>query len=61
MITERDKLIIDFLQDHDFYFYKDITKKFFPSEVATCNRLKKLRDRGWITINLFLLFIFHTI
>ena len=50
MITERDKLIIDFLQGQDFCFYKDITKRFFPSEVAACNRLKKLSNKGWITI-----------
>lgn len=50
MITVRDRQIIGFLQDRDFCLYKDITKKFFPSEVAACNRLKKLSDRGWITI-----------
>ena len=50
MITERDKQIIDLLQEQGFCFYKDITKKFFPSEVAACNRLKKLSLKGWITI-----------
>lgn len=50
MITRRDEQIISFLQNWDFCLYKDITKKFFPSEVAACNRLKKLRDSGWITI-----------
>lgn len=50
MITGRDKQIIDLLQERDFCLYKDITRKFFPSEVSACNRLKKLRDKGWITI-----------
>ena len=50
MITGRDRKIINLLQDRGFCFYKDITKKFFPSEVATCNRLKKLSEKGWITI-----------
>ena len=50
MITRRDKQIINLLQEQDFCLYKDITKKFFPSEVAACNRLKKLKDSGWITI-----------
>ena len=50
MITTRDKLIIDLLQRQGFCFYKDITKKFFPSEVSACNRLKKLSEKGWITI-----------
>ncbi|MDE0118804.1 MAG: hypothetical protein OXM55_02205 [Bdellovibrionales bacterium] len=50
MITGRDRRIINFLQDRDFCLYKDITTKFFPSEVSACNRLKKLSDRGWITI-----------
>ena len=50
MITGRDRQIINLLQDRDFCLYKDITKKFFPSEVAACNRLKKLRDKGWVTI-----------
>lgn len=50
MITERDKRIIDLLQEQNICFYKDITKKFFPSEVAACNRLKKLSAKGWITI-----------
>ena len=36
MITERDKRIIDLLREQDICFYKDITKKFFPSEVAAC-------------------------
>ena len=50
MITGRDRQIINLLQDRGFCLYKDITKKFFPSEVAACNRLKKLSERGWITI-----------
>ena len=50
MITVRDRQIISFLQAWGFWLYKDITKKFFPSEVAACNRLKKLSERGWITI-----------
>ena len=50
MITTRDRQIIGFLQTWGFWLYKDITKKFFPSEVAACNRLKKLSERGWITI-----------
>ena len=50
MITVRDREIINLLQDREFCLYKDITKKFFPSEVSACNRLKKLSDRGWITI-----------
>ena len=50
MITIRDRQIIGFLQAWGFCLYKDITKKFFPSEVAACNRLKKLSDKGWITI-----------
>ena len=50
MITGRDRQIINLLQDRGFCLYKDITKKFFPSEVSACNRLKKLRDKGWLII-----------
>ena len=50
MITRRDRQIFFLLEEQYFCLYKDITKKFFPSEVAACNRLKKLRDKGWITI-----------
>ena len=50
MITRRDKQIFNLLEEQYFCLYKDITKKFFPSEVAACNRLKKLKDNGWITI-----------
>ena len=48
--TKRDNLIIDELKKQDFCFYKDISKKFFSSDVSASKRLKKLNDQGWIAI-----------
>jgi len=50
MITSRDRQIINLLQERDFCLYKDITRKFFPSEESASNRLRKLRDKDWISI-----------
>lgn len=49
-LTKRDSLIIDELKKQDFCFYKDISKKFFSSDVSASKRLKKLKDRGWIIV-----------
>ena len=49
-LTERDKLIIDILQNQDFCFYKDIKKRFFSSDSSACNRLSKLKKQGHILI-----------
>ena len=49
-LTERDKLIIDLLQNQDFCFYSDIKKRFFSSDASACNRLSKLKKRGYIKI-----------
>ncbi|MCY4512803.1 MAG: hypothetical protein OXB86_03860 [Bdellovibrionales bacterium] len=49
-LTGRDKLIIDLLQKQDFCFYSDIKKKFFSSDASACNRLSKLKKKGYIKI-----------
>ena len=49
-LTGRDKLIIDLLQKQDFCFYNDIKKRFFSSDASACNRLSKLKKRGYIQI-----------
>ena len=50
ILTERDNLIISLLQQQDFCFYKDIEKNFFPSSAAASLRLKKLKQKGLISI-----------
>ena len=49
-LTGRDKLIIDLLQKQDFCFYRDIKKRFFSSDASACNRLSKLKKRGYIQV-----------
>ena len=49
-LTGRDKLNIDLLQNQDFCFYSDIKKKFFSSDASACNRLSKLKKKGYIKI-----------
>ncbi|MDE0518277.1 MAG: hypothetical protein OXH36_01780, partial [Bdellovibrionales bacterium] len=49
-LTGRDKQIIDLLQNQDFCFYSDIKKKFFSSDASACNRLSKLKNQGYISI-----------
>ena len=49
-LTGRDNLIIDLLQKQDFCFYSDIKKKFFSSDASACNRLSKLKNQGYISI-----------
>ncbi|MDE0092497.1 MAG: winged helix-turn-helix domain-containing protein, partial [Oligoflexia bacterium] len=50
ILTERDNLIINILQQQDFCFYKDIANKFFSSEPSASLRLKKLKEKGFIRI-----------
>ena len=50
ILTERDNLIISLLQQQGFCFYKDIAKNFFPSSAAASLRLKKLKQKGLISI-----------
>ena len=50
ILTERDNLIISLLQQQGFCFYKGIEKNFFPSSAAASLRLKKLKQKGLISI-----------
>ena len=50
ILTERDNLIINVLQQQDFCFYKDIANKFFSSETSASLRLKKLKEKGIISV-----------
>ena len=50
ILTERDNLIINLLQQQDFCFYKDIADKFFSSSTTASLRLKKLKQKGFISI-----------
>ena len=50
ILTKRDKLIIEILQNQDFCFYKDVCKNFFPSKTSACNRLNKLKEGGYLQI-----------
>ena len=50
ILTKRDNLIISLLQQQDFCFYKDIEKNFFPSSATASLRLKKLKQKGLISI-----------
>ena len=50
ILTERDNLIINLLQQQDFCFYKDIADTFFSSSTTASLRLKKLKQKGLISI-----------
>ena len=49
-ITERDKLIIETLENQDFCFYKDIEKNFFSSKHSAYKRLNELQRNNHIVI-----------
>ena len=49
-LRKRDKLVIEALINQDYCFYKDISKKFFPSPSCASQSLKRLIQKGYISI-----------
>lgn len=49
-LRKRDKLIIETLINQDYCFYKDISRKFYPSDSSASHGLKRLIKGGFISV-----------
>ena len=49
-LRKRDKLVIEALINQDYCFYKDISKKFYPSLSSASHGLKRLIEGGYISV-----------